>query len=518
MEYSAGAKAVAMKAIEAADYVVGVVGAGAMGQGIAQVSAAGGMRTIILDAKPGAAEAAKAAIAGRLDRLVEKGRMSDTAAAAAKDCLEAVEDVAGLAGCDTVVEAVFEDLEVKQSLFKQIEDVVSDDCIIASNTSSIPIASIARACRVKGRIAGLHFFNPVPIMKLVEVIRGPETEDAVAAALSELGKRMTRIPVTVKDAPGFLVNLGGRAFTTEGLRIVHDAVATPAQVDAIMRDCRHFRMGPFELMDLTGIDVNFPVSLIVYDGYMQDPRLKTSPIHKALYDAGRLGRKTGAGWFSYGEGGKPLTEKAGPGESPDHETDAAPAAKVALAENDDALAAFCAEIGLTVGPDDGACPILAAPVGEDATTVSVRTGADFRRLVALDLLCDTATRVTVMTAPGADPSVRDAVAAAICASGRKVTAIKDSAGFVSQRISAMVANLGTFMAEIGLASPADIDLAMKLGLNYPMGPLELSAELGLKNHVKILEALQAVTGEDRYRPTPWLRRRAALDLPIETPS
>jgi len=510
---SKGVKAVGMKKIDATDYTVGVVGAGAMGQGIAQVSAQGGMRTIILDVKPGAAEAAKATIAGRLDRMVEKGRLSDTAAAAAKDSIEFVEEVSGLSDCDTVVEAVFEDIEVKQSLFKQIEDVVSDDCIIASNTSSIPIASIARACRVKGRVAGLHFFNPVPIMKLVEVIRGPETEDAVAAALSELGKRMTRIPVTVKDAPGFLVNLGGRAYTTEGLRIVHDAVATPAQVDAIMRDCRHFRMGPFELMDLTGIDVNFPVSLIVYEGYMQDPRIKTSPIHKALHDAGRLGRKTGAGWFQYGADGKPL-----PGDSPDHETDAAPAARVALAEDDAALAAFCAEIGLTVGADDGSCPILAAPVGEDATTVAVRTGVDFRRLVAVDLLCDTATRVTVMTAPGADLSARDAVAAAIAASGRKVTAIKDSPGFVSQRMSAMVANLGTFMAEIGLASPEDIDLAMKLGLNYPMGPLELSAELGLKKHVQILEALQAMTGEDRYRPTSWLRRRALLDLPIDTPS
>lgn len=502
-----------MKAIDAADYTVGVVGAGAMGQGIAQVSAQGGMRTIILDVKPGAAEAAKATIAGRLDRLVEKGRMSDTAAAAAKDCLEFVEEVSGLADCDTVVEAVFEDLDVKRSLFQQIEAVVSDDCIIASNTSSIPIASIARACRVKGRIAGLHFFNPVPIMKLVEVIRGPETEDAVAAALSELGKRMTRIPVTVKDAPGFLVNLGGRAFTTEGLRIVHDNVATPAQVDAIMRDCRHFRMGPFELMDLTGIDVNFPVSLIVYDGYMQDPRLKTSPIHKALHDAGRLGRKTGAGWFEYGEGGKPVQA-----ESADHETDAAPARQVALAEDDTALASFCAEIGLTVVADDGACPVLAAPVGEDATTVAVRTGVDHRRLVALDLLCDTTTRVTIMTAPGADAAARDSVAAAIAAAGRKVTAIKDSPGFVSQRISAMVANLGTFMAEIGLATPDDIDLAMKLGLNYPMGPLELSSDLGLKNHVKILEQLQSITGEDRYRPTTWLRRRAILDIPVDTPA
>ena len=161
---------------------------------------------------------------------------------------------------------------------------------------------------------------------------------------------------------------------------------------------------------------------------------------------------------------------------------------------------------------------MAAPVGEDATSASVRTGADARRLVALDLLCDTKTRVTLMTAPGADPAARDAVAAAMIQSGRKVTAIKDSPGFVAQRMSAMIANLGCYMAEIGLASPADIDTAMKLGLNYPLGPLELAEDMGLAKTLEILSQLQAVTGEDRYRPTPWLRRRAALGLPIHTPA
>ena len=502
-----------MKRPDAPDYLIGVAGAGAMGQGIAQVSAAGGLRVVLLDANPGAAKAAIETIRGRFTRLVEKERMSAAEADAAGTRLAAIDAVSGLAACDCVVEAVFEDLEVKHALFKDIESAVGPDCLIASNTSSIPIASIARVCDRRGRIAGLHFFNPVPLMKLVEVIVGPETEGATAEVLATLGTRMGRVPVTVKDAPGFLVNLGGRAFTTEGLRIAQDSIATPAQIDAIMRDGRHFRMGPFELMDLTGIDVNYPVSQIVYDGYMQDPRLKTSAIHKALFDAGRFGRKTGAGWYRYDDRGRAIDPP-----SPDHESGASPVQQVSLAESNNALAAFCDALGLKVTPDDGASPILAAPIGDDATQTALRTGADFRRLVAIDLTCDTSTRVTVMTAPGADPGVRDAVSAAIAVTGRKVTAIKDSPGFVAQRISAMIANLGCFMTEIGLATPQDIDVAMKLGLNYPLGPLELAEDLGTARTLRILERLQAITGEDRYRPTLWLARRAALGLPAHTPA
>jgi 3-hydroxybutyryl-CoA dehydrogenase len=500
-----------VKSPDAADYVAGIVGAGAMGQGIAQVSALGGMRTLLLDSQPGAAAAAVTGIAGRLDRLVEKGRLNMAEANAAKARLQAVEGIADLAPCDVVIEAIFEDLETKRALFREIEATVAPECLIVSNTSSIPIAAIARACARRERIAGLHFFNPVPVMQLVEVIRGPETGDAVVTALAAIGRRLGRVPVTVKDSPGFLVNLGGRAMTTEGLRIAHEAVATPAQIDAIMRDCAGFRMGPFELMDLTGIDVNFPVSRIIYDGYMQDPRLRTAPNHKALFDAGHLGRKTGGGWYRYDAGGRMVDPP-----SPDHRSHAAPARRVALAEADARLSAFCAEAGLSVADDDGAVPTLAAPMGDDATRTARRTGADFRRLVALDLTGDTAKRITLMTAPGADPGALDSVAAALAASGRKITAIKDSPGFVAQRLCAMIANLGCYMAEIALAAPQDIDLAMKLGLNYPHGPLELAERLGVQTTCAILERLQAITGEDRYRPTLWLSRRAALGLPIHT--
>jgi len=496
-----------MKDPNASDYVVGVVGAGTMGQGIVQVAAQGGMRTLILDSREGAAEAGRKAVAARIERLAEKGALSNAEAGAAIARMEVVEDFSGFAPCDAVIEAIAEEIEAKRMCFAGIEAAVGPNCLIASNTSSIPIASIARACEGRGRIGGLHFFNPVPLMKLVEVIRAAETTDATVSALTALGRRMGRTPVTVKDSPGFLVNMGGRAYTTEGLRLAHEGVATPVQIDAIMRDCRHFRMGPFELMDLTGIDVNYPVSMIVYEGYLHDPRIKTAPNHKAMADAGLYGRKAGQGWFAYDKG-QPL-----PRPSPDYATDAAPAREVRLAERNDKLEAFCAEIGLRVG-DHG--PFLAAPIGEDATSVSLRTGIAHQALVCLDLTGDTSKRVTLMTAPGADHSALNMVAAGIAASGRAVTAIKDSPGFVAQRMSAMIANLGCYMAEIGLASPADIDTAMQLGLNYPLGPLALADDMGAETTLAILEQLQKITGEDRYRPTMWLKRRARLGLPLDT--
>ena len=334
--------------------------------------------------------------------------------------------------------------------------------------------------------------------------------------------------------------MGGRAYTTEALRIAHEGVATPAQIDAIMRDCWHFRMGPFELMDLTGIDVNYPVSRIIAGGYMDDPRLKTSANHMAMFDAGLLGRKSGKGWYEYADG-RPKDRP-----SADFATDARPARKVALASEsagsmalldaiaedaaeadldgmrdemtgDDLLRPFCAEIGLEIGEDDGTCPILAAPVGMDATYVAV-DGVDHARLLCIDLQGDPSRRVTVMAAPGADRACLAPVAAAIAASGRAVTWINDSPGFVGQRIAAMVANLGCYMAEIGLASPEDIDTAMELGLNYPRGSIALGDQLGAETCHRALHSMHEITGDDRYRPAQWLRRRALLGLSLYTPN
>jgi len=489
--------------------VIGIVGAGAMGRGIAQVSVTGGMTALIYDAAEGAAAEARDFVIGMLDRAVEKNRLEAAAADAAKSRLQVVDSLEELALCDLVVEAIVENLEIKQQVFQSLEAVLADDAIIASNTSSIRIASIASACRRRDRIAGMHFFNPVPLMRLVEIIRAPETSDATADTLAEIGTRMGRTPVAAQDGPGFLVNLGGRAYTTEGLRIATERVASPAQIDAVMRDCCGFRMGPFELMDLTGIDVNFPVSKIVFDGYFQDQRLATSPMHEALLAAGRYGRKSKAGFYDYADDGTP----SGGGAPADHVSDAKPALRVVLAEDDPDLAELMTRAGAEViFADDEQSPIVAAPIGEDCTAVAVRTGLDHRRLVAIDTLTLSDKRITIMTAPGADDAARDAVAALLNTQGLAVTAIADSPGFIAPRIRVMIANLGCEMAQTGVATPEDIDTAMTLGLNYPQGPLALTDVMGPEIVLAILDTLTAITADPRYRPSLWLRRRALLGM------
>jgi 3-hydroxybutyryl-CoA dehydrogenase len=491
---------------------VGIVGAGAMGRGIAQVTVTGGMDAVLYDADADAARNAADFIASMLARQVDKERMSAEDRDAALARLTVADNLDAMAGCDLVVEAIVENIAVKQEVFQGLEKVVSDNAIIASNTSSLRIASIASSCRKRDRIAGLHFFNPVPIMKLVEVIAAPETAPNVVDTLTAIGKRMGRVPVVVKDSPGFLVNLGGSAYTTEGLRIVSEGSATPAQVDAVMRDAGGFRMGPFELMDLTGIDVNFPVRMIIYNGYFQDRRLTTSPLHESMCQSGRLGRKTGGGFYQYDADGKMVAENA------DADTSTAVADSVFVADGSQKLKDLMAEAGATViDADDGTSPILCAPLGEDCTAVAARLGVDHTRLVAVDLSGNIAKRLTIMQAPGADAGIGSAVAARLAQTGAAVTAIKDSPGFIAQRIRAMVANLGCEMAQIGVATPDDIDTAMTLGLNYPQGPLEMAAEMGVRDTLEILTNLQAITGDDRYRPSQWLRRRALLDLAIHTP-
>ena len=491
---------------------VGIVGAGAMGRGIAQVSATGGMHAIIFDTAEGAAQGAVDFIGGMIDRSVTKGRMSEADGLTSKERLSVAATMGDFKDCDLVVEAIVENIDIKRSVFQQIEKVVSKDAIIASNTSSIRISSIAAACEHKDRIAGLHFFNPVPLMKLVEVINGTDTSKETTDALSIIGKRMGRVPVVVKDAPGFLVNLGGRAYTTEALRIASEGVAEPHEIDAIMRDACGFRMGPFELMDLTGIDVNFPVSQIIYNGYFQDKRLSTAPLHESMMEAGRLGRKTKAGFYDYAEDGSMVQPEGQP------KSTSEAMGRAYLPESAPDLEQFLRDVGVSIlSSDDGVSPILVAPVGEDCTSVCVRLELDPRRTVAIDTVTGVHMHATVMAAPGANEKIVGSVIAAVQKNTNAVTRIKDCPGFVAQRIRAMVANLGCEMAQIGIASPEDIDKGMTLGLNYPQGSIEMVDVMGKENTLIILEELQGITGEERYRPSLWLRRRALLDLPIHTP-
>lgn len=488
---------------------IGIVGAGAMGAGIAQVAATAGYDVLLFDQRPGAAEQACGSILQRIDRWVSQGRLSKADRATISAQLKAQDDLADLAHCDLIVEAIVEDLDIKRDLFTALAAMTGLETILVSNTSSLPIGAIAAGNPQADRIAGLHFFNPVAVMKLVEVIPGPETRADVVANLMDFARTLGHTPVQVRDTPGFLVNYGGRAFLTEGLALLQDCVAEPTQIDAVMRDCWGFSMGPFELMDLTGTDINLAVTEFIHHSSFGDPRLRTTYRHRYQFQTGHLGRKTGRGYYDYSEGAQRPT--------PDATVNAQPARAIYLADGVNAeIADLIAGRAQVLQQDDGECAILVTPLGEDCSAFCARTGLDPRRVVALDATGSLATRVTLMAAPGVRADIRDGVVA-VFAQDRQVTLIADSPGFIAQRIVAMIANLGCEMAQRQLARPEDIDTAMRLGLNYPLGPLELADALGAGAVFTILDEAQRLTGDDRYRPSSWLRRRVQLGLPIRQP-
>jgi len=288
------------------DAAIGVLGAGAMGSGIAQVAAAAGHQVLVTDASAEALEQARARLAAVLSREVAKGRLESDAARAVEERITWAPGSAGeyaiFRHCALVIEAIVEDLETKREAFRNLEAVVADDCVLASNTSSLSITAIAGGCRHPERIIGLHFFNPAPLLPLVEIIPGLATEPGVTGATRQLVEGWGKTVVQASDTPGFIVNRVARPFYGEALRICEEGIADPATIDWAMRDLGGFRMGPFELMDLIGNDVNLAVSRSVFEALNYDPRYQPSLIQRRLVQAGRLGRKTGRGHYEYADG------------------------------------------------------------------------------------------------------------------------------------------------------------------------------------------------------------------------
>ena len=385
--------------------VIGVLGAGAMGSGIAQVAAAAGHRVVVADTRHEALARAEQGIRRALDREVEKKGLDR---ARAKDIADRIRlagsaepaagapDYAAFANCGLVIEAVVEDLDVKREAFRRLERVVTSDAVLATNTSSLPVTAIASACERAERVAGIHFFNPAPIMALVEIVPGLATAGPVTTAVSSLVEGWGKTTVLAKDTPGFIVNRIARPFYGESLRILEEGVADAPTIDWAVREIGGFRMGPFELMDLIGLDVNYAVTRSVFEAFHFDPRYRPSLTQRRLVEAGLLGRKTGRGFYDYRE-----------------------------------------------------------------------------------------------SAPPQEP-VRDA------ALGRAVL----------DRILAMLVNEAVDAVFWGVATVPDVELAMTRGVNYPKGLLAWGDEMGLGNVLDRLEALQAEYGEDRYRPSPLLRRMA----------
>ncbi len=494
---------------------VGIVGAGTMGRGIAQVMATGGCTVRLHDVREGAVADAIAFAGQMIDRAVERGRMQAPEGAAAKARLVPANALSDLASCALVVEVVVEEIEAKRKLFAALEQVVAPDCILATNTSSLSVTAIAAACKAPERVAGYHFFNPVPVLRVVEVVSGLRTAPEVASALAALARRFGHAPVGAKDSPGFLINHAGRGLGTEGLRIVAEGIATHAEVDDVLREGAGFALGPFELLDVIGLDVSHVVMEEIYRQFYDEPRFRPLPETRQRVAAGLYGRKTGIGFYRY-DGGKKIAPAARPVPTRLPE-------QVWLAPMDDATrTSVTAIIGDGCAIDSGKRPdarslCLFAPIGEDCTAAALAAGVEAERAVAVDTLFGLQSRRTLMTTPITDPDLRDEMHALLARDGKPVTAIHDSPGFIAQRVVATIVNIGCDIAQQRIGKPEDIDQAVRLGLAYPKGPLEWGDAIGPARVLAILDALHGFYRDPRYRPSPWLVRRARLGVSLRTP-
>lgn len=486
---------------------VAVIGAGTMGAGIAQVAAAAGHEVRLLDTAAGAAERAIASITERLQRSAAKGKLAAADAEATAARLRPVDGVDDLAGSALVIEAIVEDLNVKAELFRQLERICGPDAILASNTSSLSITDIAATLQHPGRVAGLHFFNPAPVLPLVEVIAGEKTDPDVIETLVDTASAWGKTPVRATSTPGFIVNRVARPFYAEAFRLLERGVLDPATIDALLRESGGFRMGPCELTDLIGQDVNAAVTRSVWEAFGRDPRFEPSSFQNALVAEGRLGRKTGRGINEADARPEPSTA---PGEP------TLPAA--IIADRQDAtggpakkLVAFAQQAEPTEGWEIDSGDVVLRLT--DGRTAAQHTGGGPKVVMLVDLALDfgSATRVGLAPPPQATRSQIDGAVALLQSLGFVVTIVPDTPGLVVGRTVAMLAAFAADAVDARVATSADVDTAMRLGVNYPRGPYEWGAALGWGWVVGVLDALAAAEDPVRYRVSPELRARVEGD-------
>ncbi|MFJ9416846.1 3-hydroxyacyl-CoA dehydrogenase [Streptomyces sp. NPDC101227] len=492
---------------------VAVVGTGTMGQGIAQVALVAGHRVRLYDAAPERARQAAEAIGRRLDRLAEKGRIASEERNAARDRLSPAASLAELADAALVVEAILEQLPAKQELFTALEDIVAADCLLATNTSSLSVTAVAGPLRHPGRVVGLHFFNPAPLLPLVEVISGFATDETAATTAYDTAAAWGKTPVRCADTPGFIVNRIARPFYAEALRVYEERVADPATIDAVLRDGSGFRMGPFELTDLIGQDVNEAVTHSVWTSFFQDPKFAPSLAQRRLVEAGLHGRKSGRGWFDYAEGAqRPAPQTAAPCPAPEavglHGQPAGPAA---------VLPELIEEAGIKVTQDRAAGEsegFLRLPGGARLALTDGRPAmsAAHGRCIRFDLSMDyrAATRIALAAPQGTSETDLAEAVGLFQALGKEVSVIEDVPGMIVARTIAMIVDFAVDAAARKVATPDDIDTAMRLGVNYPGGPMEWAERLGARWVWDLLDAMYHHNAGGRYAPSWALRRRADL--------
>ena len=488
--------------------VIAVIGAGAMGAGIAQVAAFGGHSVKLLDNRPGAAAQAIAGIRAQFEKMASKGKMSVEAAQAAGERLQAAVQLADLANAGLVVEAIVENLQVKQTLFKDLEAVVSETCILASNTSSISITAIGAALKNPQRLAGLHFFNPAPLMALVEVVSGLATDLAVANTLFDTAAAWGKTPVHAKSTPGFIVNRVARPYYAEALRVLTEGGADCATLDACCREAGGFRMGPFELMDMIGHDVNFAVTNSVWRAFFNDPRFLPSLLQQDLVDAGFLGKKSGRGFYNYQDGAeKPLPANV-PAMARPHDivVYGQSAAALALANRLQANNVNFTQaqaLGDTLATAGGAT--LRATDGRTATRCAFDTQTPNTVLIDLALDYQKATRLAISVAAQCDSAAANSAIGLLQAAGFAVSQLQDIPGLIVMRSVAMLANEAADAVNQGVCDAAAVDTAMRLGVNYPCGPLAWANAIGIEKVSTVLMHLAHTYGEDRYRTSPLIQ-------------
>ncbi len=464
--------------------IVGIVGGGTMGQGIAQVAAAAGHQVVICDARPGGAEQARSRIEQDLQRLVAKGKITQAAAQAQIARLGISDTIDGLASVTLVIEAIYEDLAAKRSLFSELERVVSEHAILATNTSSISVTAIAAGLQHPGRLAGMHFFNPAPLMKLVEIVAGVASSEQTLQTLAATAEAWGKAAVRTKSTPGFIVNRVARSFYGEPLRLLDEQVADHATIDVLITGSGGFRMGPFALMDLIGNDVNYAVTTLIFNAFYGDPRFRPSLTQLEFVNAGWLGRKSGRGFYNYGAGAAQQRPTFSQAEAVAHplqlddlfQTSAVEREGIMFARTDGRTARECAE---SFGQ-----PVLLYDLVKDAESANV-----------IGFACS----------PDVPCGIIDRFVAFLNAAGKSAIVLPDWPGLVVMRTVAMIVNEAYETILEGVCEKDVMDTAIRHGLNYPLGPIEWAERIGLDTVLGVIDAIHTATRDPRYRASYGLR-------------